>query len=180
MIRHRPYGSGHPYSVDTEQRHPVDPVAGEPVTLGVRTSGAVGAVRIEYTVDGGAVTVVPLAPAVRQSRGQTVDGGHLASAQARLARASSGWSVALDSLTRGERYRYRFVSDTERTRWFEFSVSAWEADGDRLVLTDGTSVSRVRVALPLAPGEHVTGFGERYDALDHRGASLDSIVFEQY
>ena len=30
MIRHRPSGSGHPYSVDTEQRSPVDPVAGEP------------------------------------------------------------------------------------------------------------------------------------------------------
>ena len=52
MIRHRPFGSGHPYSVDTEQRHPVDPVAGEPVTLGVRTSGAVDGVTLEYSVDG--------------------------------------------------------------------------------------------------------------------------------
>ena len=31
-----------------------------------------------------------------------------------------------------------------------------------------------------APGEHVTGFGERFDALDHRGTELDSVVFEQY
>lgn len=179
MIRHRPFGSGHPYSVDTEQRHPVDPVAGEPVTLGVRTSGSVDGVTLEYTVDGVAHTK-QLAPAVRKSRGQTVDGGHLASAQARLARASSGWSVTLDSLVQGQRYRYRFVAGAQKTRWFEFTVFAWEQRGDRSVLTDGTAIARVRLSLPLAPGEHVTGFGERYDALDHRGTSLDSIVFEQY
>jgi len=179
VIRHRPFGSGHPYSVDTEQRHPVDPVAGEPVTLGARTSGAITAVTLEYSVDGEAHTKA-LAPAVRQSRGQAVDGGHLASAQARLARASSGWSVTLDALVRGQRYRYRFVAGTEKTRWFEFTVFAWETRDDRAVLTDGTTISRVRVSLPLAAGEHVTGFGERFDALDHRGASLDSIVFEQY
>ncbi|CAN5403435.1 hypothetical protein BH11ACT5_BH11ACT5_28270 [soil metagenome] len=179
MIRHRPFGSGHPYSVDTEQRHPVDPVAVEPVTLGVRTSGSVEGVTLEYPVDGAAHTA-QLAPAVRTSRGQTVDGGHLASAQARLARASSGWSVALDSLVQGQKYRYRFVAGAEKTRWFEFSVFAWEVRGDRSVLTDGSTIARVRLSLPLAPGEHVTGFGERYDALDQRGASLDSIVFEQY
>ncbi|BDZ46520.1 TIM-barrel domain-containing protein [Naasia aerilata] len=48
------------------------------------------------------------------------------------------------------------------------------------VLTDGTTVRRVRFALSLADGEHVAGFGERYDRLDHRGTTLDSVVFEQY
>ena len=38
MIRHKPFGSGHPYVDDTDQRSPSHPVAGEPVTLGVRTS----------------------------------------------------------------------------------------------------------------------------------------------
>lgn len=180
MIRHRPFGSGHPYSVDTEQRHPVDPIAGEPVTLGVRTSPGVTDVVLEYAIDGGAMQTRPLAPAQRTSRGQVVDGGHLASAQARLARVSSGWTISLDGLTVGQRYRYRFVAGAEKTRWFEFGVFAWETRGDRSVLTDGTTVARVRLSLPLQPGEHVTGFGERYDALDHRGASLDSIVFEQY
>ena len=180
MIRHRPFGSGHPYSVDTEQRHPVDPVAGEPVTLGVRTSGVVTEVALEFTVNGGDLQTRALAPAERKSRGQTVDGGHLASAQARLARAVSGWSITLDDLTAGDTYRYRFVGGAEQTRWFEFRVFGWEARGDRMALTDGTTVARVRLSLPLAPGEHVTGFGERFDTLDHRGASLDSVVFEQY
>ena len=202
MIRHRPSGSGHPYSVDTEQRSPVDPIAGEPVVLGVRSSGEVTGVIAEISVNGGPVTSVPLASTVRQSRGQAVDGGHLASAQARLARSSGGWQVTLgdvsggweNSLVAGETYRYRFTATGSRpqsTRWFEFRVAEWrDAEGavvgDRVVrgsvsvLDDGQRISRVRFALPLQAGEHLTGFGERYDALDHRGSSLDSVVFEQY
>ena len=183
MIRHRPFGSGHPYSVDTEQRSPVDPVAGQPLTLGVRTSGAVDHVNLEIN---GAVR--PLQRVARSSRGQTQDGGHLASAQARLARNEGGWQVTLSDLTAHESYRYRFTTGAEKTRWFDFRVAAWRAaddvagavPGSTTVLDDGDSISRVRFALQLAPGEHLAGFGERFDALDHRGTSLDSVVFEQY
>lgn len=187
MIRHRPLGSGHPYSVDTEQRHPVDPVAGEPVTLGVRTSGEAAGVVLEYSRNGGAIEVLPLAPVRRRSRGQAVDGGHLASAQGRLARVAGGWDVTLTDLEASSEYRYRFVAGAEKTRWFDFRVagwSPWQVDGaipgSGTALGDGVTVRRVRFALPLGPGEHVAGFGERYDRLDHRGTSLDSIVFEQY
>jgi alpha-glucosidase (family GH31 glycosyl hydrolase) len=38
----------------------------------------------------------------------------------------------------------------------------------------------VRFALRLEPEAHVVGFGERFDALDQCGRSLDSVVFEQY
>jgi len=189
MIRHRPFGSGHPYSVDTEQRHPVDPVSGEPVTLGVRTSEGVDAVTLEYSVNGSEPHLVELRPAERKSRGQSVDGGHLASAQARLARKATGWQVQLSDLVAGDSYRYRFVADREKTKWFEFRVSGWNASeasilgaiaGSVSVLEDGLAAHRVRFALPLEAGEKVTGFGERFDALDHRGESLDSVVFEQY
>jgi alpha-glucosidase (family GH31 glycosyl hydrolase) len=194
VIRHRPFGSGHPYSVDTEQRSPVDPVAGEPLVLGVRGSASVTAVQLEWERDGVAQPPVDLARAATTSRGQIVDGGHLASAQARLARAAGGWRTELGGLRRGEALRYRFVAPREGTRWFETSVNGW-TDGapgvtsigrDRVVassgreLGDGATVRRVRFALPLAPGERVAGFGERYDRLDQRGTSLDSVVFEQY
>ena len=56
--------------------------------------------------------------------------------------------------------------------------------GDRLYevewLVSASGVHRARFTLPLAPGEHVVGFGERYDALDQRGRELDAVVFEQY
>jgi alpha-glucosidase (family GH31 glycosyl hydrolase) len=197
MIRHRPFGSGHPYSVDTEQRWPVDPVAGEPVVLGVRSSGGVTGVVCELVRDGDEPRMLPLSPTARRSRGQIVDGGHLASAQARLARASGGWQLNLDRLQTGERYRYRFQAkgtSDQKTRWFEFRVSGWRDVDDAIVRTgsarilsgtvsvldDGERLRRIRFALPLAPEEHVTGLGERFDALDHRGTSLDSVVFEQY
>ncbi len=197
MIRHRPFGSGHPYSVDTEQRWPVDPVAGEQLTLGVRATPDVTSVACELVREGGEARELVLVPSSRTSRGQTLDGGHLASAQARLARAGGGWSTTADELRAHARYRYRFTASgasPSTTRWFDFRVSAWAESqtvlavtgptrvipGTQTVLDDGERRHRVRFALRLAPGEHVVGFGERYDALDHRGSSLDSIVFEQY
>jgi hypothetical protein len=191
VIRHRPFGSGHPYSVDTEQRWPVDPVAGEPLRLGVRSSSGVERVELELERDGVRQPAVSLERVTRRSRGQSVDGGHLASAQARLARAPGGWQTELDELRPAERLRYRFTAPGEATRWFDAVVSAWsdgatglrEAGSPRVVagtarsLGDGTTVHRIRFALPLAPGEHVAGFGERFDAIYQRGDEIDSLVF---
>ncbi|NNU27726.1 TIM-barrel domain-containing protein [Isoptericola sediminis] len=199
MIRHRPAGSGHPYSPDTEQRSPVRPVAGEPLRLGVRTSGEVASVDLELVVGDDETRRVPLATVPRSSRGQAVDGGHLASAQARQARRAGGWQVELPAPR--EAFRYRFVATsadgtTRSTRWFGTRPASWRpaddsvlaVDGDAVavlpgsveVLDDGERLHRVRFALPLTGAEHVAGFGERFDALDHRGATLDSVVFEQY
>ncbi|WP_157155725.1 TIM-barrel domain-containing protein [Diaminobutyricimonas sp. LJ205] len=202
MIRHRPNGSGHPYADDTEQRFPVQPVAGESLRLGVRTSGEVDRVSVELvtTASEPRTELIELSPVRRSSRGQVVDGGHLASAQARLARDQGGWQVSLpaSALPPGAALRYRFTAhrgdSTERTRWFETAVAGWEKADDAViadptgtvvpgsvsVLRAGDRVTRVRFALPLKPGEHITGFGERFDALDHRGTTLDSMVFEQY
>jgi alpha-glucosidase (family GH31 glycosyl hydrolase) len=204
VIRHRPLGSGHPYSVDTEQRWPLDPVAGEPLTIGARATPDLVEVEAELVIidpSGEQRTEwMPLARVARTSRGQAIDGGHLASAQARLARATGGWAVTIDAPEAGSGIRYRLTGRTaegelQRTRWFETPVFGWQPADDDVVastgtrrvvpgsvtmLTDGDRVRRVRFALPLAPGEHVTGFGERFDALDHRGSELDSVVFEQY
>ncbi|WP_202045505.1 TIM-barrel domain-containing protein [Microbacterium sp. Se63.02b] len=108
----------------------------------------------------------------------------------------------MPSVPSGAELRYRFTAQrrdgaAESTRWFSCRVAAWRpgaADTVRVdaassvparpseveVLDDGERVLRVRFALPLTTGEHVTGFGERFDALDHRGQRLDSMVFEQY
>jgi alpha-glucosidase (family GH31 glycosyl hydrolase) len=205
MIRHRPAGSGHPYSDDTEQRSPVHPVAGEALRLGVRTSSDAESVELELEIreaSGMRTERYALAPVARSSRGQSVDGGHLASAQARQNRAAGGWELTLPTTSSGATLRYRFTAHhpdraAESTRWFECRVASWrtgasdtvrtDAAGspsvrpeDIEVLDDGERILRVRFALPLTAGEHVTGFGERFDAVDHRGERLDSIVFEQY
>ena len=203
MIRHRPHGSGHPYSTDTEERSPAVPEAGSPVTLGVRTSGPIISVSCELVWEGDDATesteLLDLEPVVRSSRGQTVDGGHLASAQARLARAVGGWQTVVPGIRAGGRYRYRFAAvrgdgGVERTRWFTFRAAEWRAadaaiatvgtsrvvPGSVSVLHDGERAVRVRFTMPLGATEHITGLGERFDALDHRGALVDSVVFEQY
>ncbi|MDQ4212873.1 TIM-barrel domain-containing protein [Microbacterium sp. ASV81] len=203
MIRHRPHGSGHPYSVDTEQRSPVVPEVGQHVVLGVRADARAIAVRcdLEFRPDGGETDVqeIPLARVAQTSRGRTVDGGHLASAAGRLARSQGGWSVRIDDLRDGGAYRYRFVASREdgseeRTAWHEFCAARWIAAPDALVvhgasrltadvaevLHDGERAWRVRFGLRLEEGERVAGFGERYDRIDQRGTELDAVVFEQY
>jgi len=203
MNSHRPAGSGHPYSVDTEQRWPVVPEAGATAALGVRADASVTAVTVELVrtpTKGEAETItLPLGRAATTSRGRTTDGGHLASAQARLARAVGGWQVSTPPLEAGAAYRYRFSGEhedgrVERTRWFDFRPATWRpaADaviptgGSRLlagsveVLDDGERIHRVRFRLRLEAGEHVSGLGERFDAVDHTGTTLDSAVFEQY
>ncbi|GAA2953687.1 glycoside hydrolase family 31 protein [Microbacterium schleiferi] len=203
MIRHRPNGSGHPYAVDTEQRSPIVPLVGSTATLGVRTDAEAMSVTcvLEWHGDDGTVETaeLPLERVTRASRGRVEDGGHLASAAARVARSAGGWQVTTPALRSGGSYRYRFsaVRDngaTEQTRWFSFRAAQWQSRPDAVavngeasviagsteVLHDGDRAWRVRFALPLQSDERVVGFGERYDALDQTGTRLDSVVFEQY
>lgn len=203
MIRHTPLGSGHPYSPDTDQRWPVLPIAGEPLRVGSRATADVTEVTLHLTeilADGSRVTLdVPCAPVARSSRGQQVDGGHLASAQARLARKSGGWETTIEVAANAVSLSYRLTASdgttTRRTRASSTEVAHWTEEPDGLVAIEGhrgvvpgsvralrtaTHVAKVRFSLLLASDEHVAGFGERFDRLDHRGTSLDSVVFEQY
>jgi len=206
MIRHQPFGSGHPYSQDTEQRSPALPRAGESLRIGARTSSGIVSVELEITQFGEddavlSTLTVPVSEVARSSRGQVADGGHLASAQARQARRAGGWETHVDVDSRATSLSYRLVATTadsgmQRTREFTAEVARWVAADDARVAVGGggapviagsveilvspNRAHRVRLSLPLGDSEHVAGFGERFDALDHRGASLDSVVFEQY
>lgn len=58
-LRHNPLGSGHPYRVDADQRHPVQPIAGEPLELRALTTGT-SPMTVEIdSGDGAALLVVP-------------------------------------------------------------------------------------------------------------------------
>ncbi|TYB64226.1 glycoside hydrolase family 31 [Nonomuraea sp. PA05] len=219
MIRHRPHGSGHPYADTEDQRVPARPLDGESVELRVRASAEVVSVVCDWSVNGAAPAELPLtrrdgrreagaaegadaATGAAEEAGAVgaVDGGHLAAAQARAARAAAGsWAVRTPALRAGSRYAYRFRSKTaggatRTSRWFEVTAASWSDAGgkleiagdDRVVpgsvrwLADGDGPLRVRFELALEPREHVVGFGERFDAVDQRGRSLDAVVFEQY
>ncbi len=166
------------------------------------------AVRDEAVQDGTAaggdrlrVALEPAAPSAADAAALAGGEGHLAEAQAQATRDTLSWACTVPGQAAGSRARYRFVATTpageEATGWFPVSAASWQRGAGTLTvdgrpdhdlldadsvewLVDGEGVHRVRFALHLAPGDHVVGFGERFDALDQRGRTLDAVVFEQY
>ncbi|MGW6276801.1 glycoside hydrolase family 31 protein [Kribbella sp. NPDC055071] len=186
MLIHRPHGIEHPYAVSPDQRVPVLPLIGQPIRLGVVASPDIGEVVCEW----GTTTLV-MSPATDNADAAALAGGegHLSEAQAKSLGADGGWTVVTPPVV--EPVRYRFRTQAETTEWFEVSPAEWRpaggqlrGGGDRvrevewLVSTQG--VHRARFSVQLHAGDHLVGFGERYDRLDQRGQALDAVVFEQY
>jgi alpha-glucosidase (family GH31 glycosyl hydrolase) len=199
MIRHRPFGLGHPYRLEPDQRLPPVPIVGEPFEVHAITGDDVAQVQVELDLDG-RHAVVQARPHSTNVHGSS--DGHLAEAAGRAGQGRRSWIARMDPLTPGSRLRYRFTgqgqSGPQQTRWFSVRSARWELDRGRLVLSgdasgwgrlipgslgwlisDGGPI-RVRFALRLESEEHVVGFGERFNALDQRGRQLDAVVFEQY
>jgi alpha-glucosidase (family GH31 glycosyl hydrolase) len=199
MIRHRPFGLGHPYRLEPDQRVPPIPMAGDPFDVRATASNDVEGVRVQMDSDGShGIVEARVNPT-------NVDGpsdGHLAEAASRPSQRGRSWVAQLGPLPPGSRLRYRFIGEgpagQQQTRWFSVSPGRWETDRGRLVLSGDASGRgrlipgsvgwlicdagpiRVRFALRLESEEHVVGFGERFNALDQRGRQLDAMVFEQY
>ncbi|HEY0119679.1 MAG TPA: TIM-barrel domain-containing protein [Cellulomonas sp.] len=205
MIRHRPLGSENPYSTTFDQAVPAHPSDGDPVRLWVRAAAAVTAVECEWEARSGdgrvEVLRLPLAPKAGDdgTRGGAGVTGHLAAIQERGISDRGAWGVDVGRVCADVAYRYRFRASSSdgrgrTTRWFDLRVGRWSGEGGTLVVEgaqlvvpgsvewwdDGTGPRRVRFALPLRAGEHVVGFGERFEAFDQRGRALDARVFEQY
>jgi alpha-glucosidase (family GH31 glycosyl hydrolase) len=183
VIRHRPAGVGHPYRLEPDQRVPVRPVAGAAIELRATADGSVERLGVEVTIDA-AHSVVPAAPF--QSAEVPAPG---------MDRGRRAWRAVLEAQEAGARVAYRFVASGATTRWHRFVTGGWVAEPDgptldcdpaRLVqgsvawLRGDRGPWRVRFALTLSAGDHVVGFGERFDAVDQAGRRLDVQVFEQY
>ena len=208
MIRHRPYGSEHPYATTADQRIPAQPAVGDTVLLGVAAAPAVTTITCrwtETTTDGESTTqelpLQPVAPAADELSAHAGGEGHLAAAQAKAQRSGGqSWQATTSPLQADRRYSYQFLASgvdgaQRRSRVYTVDPVHWSTDGqgskltvpsDRLIpgsvewRRSATGVDRVRFALQLQPDEHVVGFGERFDAVDQRGYALDAVVFEQY
>lgn len=190
MIRHRPGGRGHPYEADDEQRVPVLPIAGEPVEIRATSPPSLPAAWLELDDR----------PRVAMTESGVTP----------LGRRRWRVTLIAPPVGKGLRYRLVADDGSAATRWYLLESAAWEGgggiglvrqpDADRLELRpdletqdhprlvagspswlrSGSGVHRVRLALELAHGERLIGFGERYDRLDQRGNRLDVRVYEPY
>jgi alpha-glucosidase (family GH31 glycosyl hydrolase) len=158
-LRHVPEGRGHAYERDPDQRVVADDV----VELRVTAPPEIEAVAVELG-DGRMVAAVerPAAPDEdpRYGRTRRAGEGHLSSATSYDAKGRRSWAATVEA--RGT-LRYRFRAAGDATDWFECTIG-----------------ERWRREFPLAPGDRVVGFGERFDALDQRGRFVDTTVYDQY
>ena len=202
-LHHRPFGSGHPYRHDLDQRVPVHPFLGEEFEIRVLVEPGVDRVVVRFD-DGHHVTAEPIEPAslvcdIGPFPARPAEAGHLAAASHSDGRSEAAMSwVAVASITQPCSYVVAGTCDGTEDVIGSFDVDpvAWSSapsgaiqvhgDGDRL---DVTSIEwlagsggpiRVRFSLRIDSGQHIIGLGERYATVDHRGEVLDAVVFEQY
>ena len=210
MLRHTPLGLGHPYRYEPDQRIPTYPIAGEPWKVRARTDGIVRNVYLHMRKRSKTHVheLILLGAAHSESHGPYGDTAKSAGANTHLTEVSemSGeypgekeWEIELPALSDFEEIIYWLESDTgEHTDPYSASALVWAPDesgflrcvgdfpmgvtiADKKVLKDsGGKVFRIRCSLPLAPDDHVVGFGERFHSVDQRGEFVDAVVYEEY
>lgn len=206
LVVHRPHGIEHPYATSLDQRIPVLPLVGEPVLLGVQALADLESLTCDWQTPDGTTLTLPLEPRVADAADAAAlagGEGHLAAAQAASLGGEGGWAATTPPLHHDGHHRYRFHAtaadgSTQTTDWYAVAPARWTADlptglhgsltGADARLLDGSvewlvtedGIHRARFALGLSTGDHVVGFGERYDHLDQAGRRLDAVVFEQY
>lgn len=113
ILCHRPFGRHHPYEQEPEERFPREPIAGEPVKLGVKTN------------PGSAIESVW---AVWRIAGSTVD-HRVAGKLVQKAAEYDLWHIELAPFESGARISYAIFAKgaalQEQTEWFDFAVSTW-------------------------------------------------------
>src|SRR5688572_24049185 len=112
-LSHNPLGIEHPYHQDPDERFPRQPLAGQPVELGVRTFPPNAAGRVWATwcaVDDSGVADTGMAEATLTARGGTeAETMQFATSTIRLGetRAGDTWRAAVPSFSQGQQIRYR-------------------------------------------------------------------------
>ena len=159
VIQHQPAGRGHPYRPSLAQRVPIDPVAGDPVRVGVLTTPEVTHLYLDVKVDGAtrriAATPGPLVEgeagggttddAGKVEAGKADDAGHLAAAAAagETIGDACAWHAELGAFPAGTELRYRFVTDTDTSPPFRCVIAGWQdepAGRLEVAATRGTTV----------------------------------------
>jgi alpha-glucosidase (family GH31 glycosyl hydrolase) len=209
MISHNPAGLGNPYRIEPDQRFPYLVPTGTAFDVRFTTDANVGAAtvllrspdgeqRLEATrLDEATPVDNPSAPKPAPRPPVVATEGHLTEAAARAGTQAdrAAWIVAIDATLAVPGAEYRIDTDAGTSDWFTvLVVGAVALPTDVVDLGDGSRlpfdvvgtvdlfglVHEVEFSLPCLPGDHIVGFGERFDALDQRGRNIDTRVYEQY
>ncbi len=174
-LSHRPHGIKHPYHQDADERFPRQPLAGSPVSLGVRTwpPGACQRVWASWKDEGDSIEHASEGQLTEPSR-EAVETMLFATSVVRQGWAPPGdtWRVELPPFIAGQRITYRLhaasAAEQISSPDYTFTVLAWAAAG--LPHRCSLAEDRAEVRFPTA--------GEREISLVFRLAGVDQIEFQ--
>jgi alpha-glucosidase (family GH31 glycosyl hydrolase) len=113
FLHHQPFGKHHPYDQEPEERFPREPIAGEPVILGVKT-GSGSTFEALWAVWRIAGSIID----------HRVEGKIIETAGEYIL-----WHIELPPFEQGAKIQYRIFARgngfEEQTEWFVFAVSTW-------------------------------------------------------
>ncbi|MEI9907494.1 MAG: TIM-barrel domain-containing protein [Actinomycetota bacterium] len=210
MLSHSPFGLGHPYRYEPDQRIPTRPITGEKWKISARTSGEIKSVTLHVTRAHSSehLQLTFIGPAQSQDFGPYGETAkfieadtHLADAAARSGEypGEKTWEIELAPLERYENVAYWLETDSgERTVHFSAEALAWESDDQNFLKSVGSfppsislgktrllkdshgTVFRLQTTLPLKTTDKVIGFGERFHSVNQVGHFVDAVVYEEY
>lgn len=205
MLKHIPFGSGHPYRTEPFERSPHYPIKFNPVRLRVCTEKDTKAVFATFLINEASyefqMTAIGNAISVDESlfgatAKELTNDSHLADAASRSGEYSEWmqWEVEIPGDLIQDDFEYYFSSN-ETSATYSVKISEWVKSVDFEILTTGNAQSikellwlvdsdnlphGIKFALELGEGDHVVGLGERFHSVDQRGELVDAVVYEEY
>lgn len=156
-ILHVPFGQEHPYEQGPEERIPRRPLAGEPFTVGIvtRPPGAVEAVQVSFSVDGGPVHSIAAAKHAHWQPG--LEEGVGAEFLERMVRVEQDvWRVELAAPPQGQTLTYWADTSGGATARFTLVGEAWTPDPDPTLAPQPAGPNSYTVRLARQVAAHAT------------------------
>ncbi len=203
MIKHIPFGLGHPYRTEPFERTPHFPTPNEIITFRVMASQDISNVALNLNDRSGLIPMRLIGPAKSSDLsdyGKTAkelfSNTHLEDAAIRSGEYAdfNQWEVSVSDIK--ENCQYFFTTNLNHSGKYNLDICNWvQAEKSNIdisgakhfkILNESWLVDAkgdahmFRFSLPIETGQHFVGLGERFHGVDQKGEKVDAIVFEEY
>lgn len=203
MIKHVPFGLGHPYRTEPFERSPHFPTPNEVITFRVMATQEVLNVLLNLSDRSEFIPMRLIGPArssdlsdYGKTAKELLSNTHLEDAAIRSGEYDglNEWEVEVSDIKKS--CQYSFSANKINTERYNLEICNWEQPENSNIEISGANHFKIlneswlvdskgdahmlRFSLPIEAGQHFVGLGERFHAVDQKGEKVDAIVYEEY